>query len=84
MFSSTHGLSLFAGSIQCISQRNEQFLNDVAAGRFAHMRLTSEHLPDPQAPSPMPEFNPQQVLAGWQSSKEKGKEKEKEDDTEVD
>ena len=80
MFSSTQGLSQFAGSIQCISQRNQQFLDDVAAGRFAHMRLTSEHLPSHQVPRPMPEFNPQRVLADWRNSKGKGKEREKEED----
>ena len=80
MFSSTHGLSQFAGSIQSISERNQQFLNDVAAGRFAHMRLTSEHLPGHQVSSSMPEFNPQQVLADRRNSKGKGKEREKEED----
>jgi hypothetical protein len=85
IFGSARGLSQFAGSIQCISQRNQQFLDEVAAGRFAHMRLTSEHLSGHHVPSPMPEFNPQRVLADWRKSKDKGKEREKEgDEMEVD
>lgn len=85
LFSSPHGLSQFAGTIETISQRNQRFLNDVAAGRYAHMRLTDEHLPGHQVPSTMPEFNPQRVLADWRNSKGKGKEMEKEgDEMEVD
>ena len=80
LFSSPHGLSQFAGNIQSISQRNQRFLNDVAAGQYAHMRLTSEHLPGHQVPSTMPEFNPQRVLADRRNSKGKGKEMEKEED----
>ena len=80
LFSSPHGLSQLAGTIETISQRNQRFLDDVAAGRYAHMRLTGEHLPGHQAPSTMPEFNPQRVLANWRNSKGKGKEKEAEGD----
>ena len=85
MFDPAHGLSQFAGSIQRISQRNQQFLDDVAAGRFTHMRLTSEHLAGHQVRRPMPEFNPQRILADRRDSKGKGKEREKEgDEREVD
>ena len=79
MFSSVHGSSQLAGSIPCMHKRNQQFLDDVAAGRFAHMRLTSAYLPSNQAPSLMPEFNPQRVLAERRSGKGKGKEREEED-----
>ena len=83
IFNSTHGLSQLAGSIQGISKRNQQFLDDVAGGRFEKFHLTSAHLP-PQAAGPMPEFNPLQVLAGRQDSKGKGKEREDEDEMKVD
>ena len=82
IFSSTHGLSQFAGSIQGISRRNRQFLDDVAVGRFAHFHLTNVHLP--QVAGSMPEFNPLRVLAGRQDNKGKGKEREEDDKMEVD
>ena len=71
MFDYPFGLSQLAGSIKRISQRNHQFLNDVAAGQFGHMRLTGAHLASHQVPSPMPEFNPQRILAKRWKSKEK-------------
>lgn len=72
VFSSTHGLSQFAGSVQSISKRNQQFLDEVAAGRFAKFRLTGAHLPR-QVASPVPDFNPLQALVGWpQDNKWKG------------
>ena len=69
VFGSTHGLSQLAGSIQVISRRNQQFLGDVAIGRFKHARLTRAHLPGRQVENPMPEFNPLQILADRQGSK---------------
>ena len=81
MFSSTHGLSQLAGSIQGISRRNQQFLDDVAGGRFEKFHLTSAHLP--QEAGSMPEFNPLRVLVGWQGGKEEGEERE-EDEMKVD
>lgn len=84
IFSSTHGLAQIAGSIQDISKRNKQFLNDVAAGRFAHLHLTGAHIPNPQVAGPMSEFNPLRTLAEWQDSKGRGNEKEGEDGMEVD
>ena len=77
IFSSTHGLSQLAGNLEAISRRNQQFLGDVAIGRFAHMHLTNAHLLNT---SPMPEFNPLQVLA----DRRNGKGKAKEDEMEVD
>ena len=82
IFSSPYGLSQLAGSIQGISQRNQQFLNDVAAGRFAHSRLTSAHLSIRQAADSMPGFSPLRVLADWQDSTTEGKERDKEGDKE--
>jgi len=84
MFNSPFELSQLAGSMERISQRNQQFLDDVATGRFAHMRLTSAHLANNQASSPMPEFNPQRIIVEWREGKEKGKEREQEDEMEVD
>jgi len=84
VFSSTHGLSQLAGSIQVISRRNQQFLGDVAIGRFAHLRLTRAHLPGRQVENPMPEFNPSQILADRQSSKEKETGEEEGSDMDVD
>lgn len=84
VFSSTHGLSQFAGNLQDISRRNQQFLDDVAVGRFAHLRLNRAHLANDQAAGAMPEFNPLKVLADRRDSKGKGKEREKEDEMEVD
>jgi len=84
IFSSTHGLSQLAGSIQTISRRNQQFLNDVAVGRFQHLRLTGAHLPSHQMASPMPEFNPLRILADRRDGKGKGKERAMEDEMEVD
>jgi len=81
MFSSAQGLLQFAGSAQGIAQRNRQFLDDVSAGRFSHMRLTSSHL---QVKSSLPEYNPLRLLAERRNSKGKGKEKETEDAMEVD
>ena len=79
MFGSVHGLSQLAGSIQGMGRRNKQFLDDVAAGRFAHMRLTSAHLPNRQTPS----LSPQPVPTEQRNEKEKGKERA-EDDTGMD
>jgi len=84
VFGSTHGLSQLAGSTQVISRRNQQFLGDVAIGRFAHLRLTRAHLPGRQVDNPMPEFNPLQVLADRQSNEEKEKEEEEGSDMDVD
>ena len=84
VFSSTHGLSQLAGSIQVISRRNQQFLGDVAIGRFAHLRLTRAHLPGRQVENPMPEFNPLQILADRQSGKEEEKGEEEGSDMDVD
>ena len=84
VFSSTHGLSQLAGSIKVIARRHQQFLGDVAIGRFAHLRLTRAHLPGRQAENPMPEFNPLQVLAHRQRSREKEKEEEEGSDMDVD
>ena len=76
MFNSAHGLAQFAGSIENISRRNEEFLKDVSVGRFAHMRLTSAHLPDRQVAHSMsmPEYNPLRLLAELRDGKGKGKE----------
>jgi hypothetical protein len=71
----------FAGSIQNIARRNTQFLNDVAAGRFAHMRLTDAHL---RVGSSLPEYDPLRALAKRRDSKGKGKERQDEEDMEVD
>jgi hypothetical protein len=84
IFSSLHGRSQIAESIQGISRRNQQFLSDVAVGRFARSHLTSAHLPGHQVAGPMPEFNPLRVLANWQNCKGKGEEREQEDKMEVD
>ena len=84
MFDSAHGLVQFAGSIQNISRRNEQFLKDVSAGRFAHLGLTDTHPPDRQETRPMPEYNPLRVLAERRDGKMKGKERDGEVGMEVD
>lgn len=84
LFNSAHGLAQFAGSIENIARRNEQFLKDVSAGRFAHLRLNNTHLPDRQTECSMSEYNPLRVLAEWQDGKGKGKEKDSEVGMEVD
>jgi len=84
IFNSTHGLSQLAGSIQGISRRNQQFLGDVAIGRFAHLRLTRAHLPGRQVADPMPEFNPLRILADRQGGEGKETEGGEEDKMEVD
>lgn len=71
IFESTHGLAQFAGSINNISRRNEQFLKDVSAGRFAQLRLTGAHLPDGQTARVMPEYNPFRALTEWYDGKGK-------------
>ena len=81
MFDSAHGVAQFAGSLQHIAQRNKQFLDDVSAGRFAHLRLTNAHL---QMTSSVPEYNPLRVLAEWRDGNEKGKERQTEGGMEVD
>lgn len=84
VFSSAHGLARFAGSIQNISQRNEQFLKDVSAGRFTHLGLTSSHLPDQQLACPTPQYNPLRVLTERQHGKGEEKERDREVDMDVD
>ena len=83
VFNSTHGLTQLAGSIQVIARRNQQFLGDVAVGRFARLRLTRTHLPGRQVENPMPEFNPLKILADRQGNKEKENEMGGEEDMEV-
>lgn len=78
---SARELAQFAGSIQSISQRNKQFLKDVSAGRFTHLRLTSAHLPDRQARCSMLEYNPLRVLAEWRDGK--GKQRDRDDEVQM-
>ena len=80
IFNSAHGLAQFAGSIENMSRRNQQFLEDVSAGRFAHLRLTNEHVPNRQVSGTMPEYNPLRLIAEWRDGKPKEKEKEGETD----
>lgn len=84
MFSSAHGLFQYAGSIQNISRRNEQFLKDVSSGRFAHLHLTSAYIPDQQVAGSISEYNPLRVLAEWRDSRGKKKEKDIEVEMQVD
>jgi hypothetical protein len=81
IFSSIHGQMQLAGSTQNIARRNEQFLNEVSAGRFTHLRLTSAHIP---VGSSLPDYNPLRVLAEWRDDKRKGKERENVEEMEVD
>ncbi|KAF9784065.1 hypothetical protein BJ322DRAFT_1021790 [Thelephora terrestris] len=81
IFSSIHGQMQLAGSTQNIARRNEQFLNEVSAGRFTHLRLTSAHIP---VGSSLPDYNPLRVLAEWRDDKRKGKERENAEEMEVD
>ena len=81
LFSSVRGQMQLAGSIQNISRWHEQLLNDISAGRFTHLRLTSAHRP---TESSLPEYNPMRVLAEWRDGKGRGKEKATVDEMEVD
>ena len=83
IFNSAHGLAQFAGSIENMSRRNQQFLDDVSAGRFAHLRLTNEHVPNRQVSGTMPEYNPLRLIAEWRDGKPKEKEGEIDDKMQV-